>query len=345
VTLAQVLLLLLLAFAPVALVAGAIPGRGHDFFRGWLTRLTGFLLRKAAYSLILAVLLAVNAALAEATSNLGWLLSFGLQALLFWAVFVYRHQLTGQLLAATTGSGQAAAGRFTTLYYGGQLAVRPVRTAGRLARRSLRALRGGPDRPPKPPEAPPPAPRSQTTRLAAFAGARDRPGVADQTDSTMAADRRVTDREESGERASPQAAGTVGATPSPPDPGERDLSSAPSPHGEPAPPDEGPADRPRGEHHGKRPAPPEGAEHARPQRQQSERERPSARTGQPGEARPPAATDEPAPSPGRRRPGESPLASELRGDRHRLEGERRKDAASPPEPESPQGGSQGGGQR
>ena len=66
--LAQVLLLLLLAFAPVALVAAAIPGRGHAFFKGWLEKLAGYLLRKAAYSLILAILLAVNGALASATA-------------------------------------------------------------------------------------------------------------------------------------------------------------------------------------------------------------------------------------------------------------------------------------
>ena len=65
VILAQVLLLLLLAFAPVALVAAAIPGRGHAFFKGWLEKLAGYLLRKAAYSLLLAILLAVNGALAE----------------------------------------------------------------------------------------------------------------------------------------------------------------------------------------------------------------------------------------------------------------------------------------
>ncbi len=65
VILAQVLLLLLLAFSPVALVAAAIPGRGHAFFKGWLEKLCGFLLRKAAYSLVLAILLAVNGALAS----------------------------------------------------------------------------------------------------------------------------------------------------------------------------------------------------------------------------------------------------------------------------------------
>jgi hypothetical protein len=144
VILAQVLLLLLLAFAPVALVFGVVPGRGHDFFRGWLTRIAGFLLRKAAYSLILAVLLAVNAALAEATSNLGWLLSFGLQGLFFWSVFLYRHQLTGQLLTATAGAAAArqdGARQLANLYYGTQLAGRPWRGLRRQLRRPRRRTR------------------------------------------------------------------------------------------------------------------------------------------------------------------------------------------------------------
>lgn len=129
VILAQVLVLLLLAFAPVALVIGVYPGRGHDFFRGWLSRLATFLLRKAIYSLILAVLLAVAAAVGDATSNLGWLLAFGLQGAFFWAVFLYRHQLTGQLTAATAGSGARAEEgtvRLAALYAATRLARRAV---------------------------------------------------------------------------------------------------------------------------------------------------------------------------------------------------------------------------
>lgn len=103
VILAQVLVLLLVAFAPVALVIAVFPGRGHEFFLGWLTHLAGFLLRKAVYSLILAVLLAVAAAVGDASANLGWLMAFGLQATFFWAVFLYRNQLTGHLTLATTG--------------------------------------------------------------------------------------------------------------------------------------------------------------------------------------------------------------------------------------------------
>ena len=76
VLLAQMVVLLLAAFAPVALVAAIIPGRGHELFKTWAGQLATYLVRKAAYSLVLAVLLAVIAALQDATTNLGWLLSF-----------------------------------------------------------------------------------------------------------------------------------------------------------------------------------------------------------------------------------------------------------------------------
>jgi hypothetical protein len=139
---AQVLLLLLLAFSPVALVAAAIPGRGHQFFKAWLSKLVGYLLRKAAYSLILAILLAVCAAISAATSQLGWLFSFGLQCAFFWSVFVQRHSLAEGLVGAVTGP--AAPGRDKALsllaLYGGarvgsRAALRPAARAGVGARR------------------------------------------------------------------------------------------------------------------------------------------------------------------------------------------------------------------
>jgi hypothetical protein len=142
VILAQVLLLLLLAFSPVALVAAAIPGRGHDFFKGWLQKLAGLLLRKAAYSLILAILLAVNGALASATAQLGWLMSFGLQSFFFWAVFLQRKTLTDSLIGIATGPG--APGREGTLrvlglYAGARLSGRALRPLGHRARSAMRA--------------------------------------------------------------------------------------------------------------------------------------------------------------------------------------------------------------
>jgi hypothetical protein len=159
VILAQVLLLLFLAFAPVALLIGIFPGRGHDFFRAWIAKLAGFLARKVIYALILAVLLAVCHAVDAATSNLGWLLAFVLQAAFLWAVFLQRHKLAGDLLAATVGPQAERDGtsRLQTLYY----ATRLSRMAG-LHRQSppvTAPVRGrAPDNGAPPPSTPAPAP-------------------------------------------------------------------------------------------------------------------------------------------------------------------------------------------
>jgi hypothetical protein len=97
VILAQVFALLFLSFAPVALVAGVFPGRGHAVFRGWILRLAGALVRKAAYSLVLAVVVSVAGALFAVTDSLGWLYAFGLQAAFYWGVFLRRHAITAWL--------------------------------------------------------------------------------------------------------------------------------------------------------------------------------------------------------------------------------------------------------
>ena len=103
VILAQVVALVLLGFAPVALVIGIFPGAGHDVFRGWLTKLATAVFIKALYSLVIALVVAVSAALTAATGSLGFLFAFGLQTLFFWALFVYRKQITARLVSATTG--------------------------------------------------------------------------------------------------------------------------------------------------------------------------------------------------------------------------------------------------
>ena len=103
VVLAQIIVLLLACFAPVALVAAIVPGRGHRAFTSWAGLLAQYVVRKAAYSLVLAIVLAVLSALQDATTNLGWLLSFGLQALLLWTVYLQRHALAGQLTSTLTG--------------------------------------------------------------------------------------------------------------------------------------------------------------------------------------------------------------------------------------------------
>src|ERR671920_2195693 len=103
VILAQVVALVLLGFAPVALVIGIFPGAGHRFFRGWLVKLATAVFIKALYSLVIAIVVAVSAALAGSTGSLGFLFAFALQAVFFWAIFVYRRQISARLVAPTPG--------------------------------------------------------------------------------------------------------------------------------------------------------------------------------------------------------------------------------------------------
>ena len=156
VILAQILLLTLLAFAPVALLIAIFPGRGHEFFRKWLAKLAGYLARKVIYSLILAVLLVVCKALADATSNLGWLLAFALQAAFLWTVFLQRHRLTSDLLAVTAGpqASRDGASRLQGLYYATSLARIATRQRLPVTPRQRRAPETGAP-PPPPPERPP----------------------------------------------------------------------------------------------------------------------------------------------------------------------------------------------
>ena len=108
VILAQVVALVLLGFAPVALIIGIFPGAGHAFFRAWLTKLATAIFIKALYSLVIAIVVAVSAALTATTGSLGFLFAFGLQTIFFWAIFIYRKQITNRLVGATTGSADAA---------------------------------------------------------------------------------------------------------------------------------------------------------------------------------------------------------------------------------------------
>src|SRR4029077_4846751 len=104
VILAQVVALVLLGFAPIALVVGIFPGAGHAFFRGWLTKLATAIFIKALYSLVIAILDAVSAPLVSAPGFLGFLFAFALQTIFFWAIFLYRKQISGRLVGATVGA-------------------------------------------------------------------------------------------------------------------------------------------------------------------------------------------------------------------------------------------------
>ncbi|WP_027004814.1 hypothetical protein [Conexibacter woesei] len=101
--LAQMVVLLLAAFSVVALIAAIVPGRGHALFKNWASQLGTYLVRKAVYALVLTILLTVVAALQDATTNMGWLFSFGCQSMFMWMVFLGRQKLAGSIIAAVSG--------------------------------------------------------------------------------------------------------------------------------------------------------------------------------------------------------------------------------------------------
>lgn len=323
---AQVLVLLLLAFAPVALVIGTLPRRGHQFFLDWLTRLGAFLAKKAVYSLILAVLLAVSAALQDATAALGWMMAFGLQAVFFWAVFLNRKQLAGQLSHTVTGaSGQRDEARLLAGISAAYAVARLVRRgAGAVSKAASpsTARRGQPTSATRPPSLPNRSDRTNPDTDTRPRAPRPRTARADQ-DREPQADPSATDSGP-GSRPASAVAPTAGASASADHEAERGLlaaSSAPRVDAARAAGgtrhSDGAASTPS--------APPVASAAADSRADRPDRPR-AASTSSPPAAdvtpreRPPAAPVDPMPAPASEpaRPSESPLLSSVRADEQRL---------------------------
>lgn len=98
VVLAQVAVLVLLSLAPLALLAGVIPGRGQAGFLKWGEWLLGSMFIGVVYAALVAVVLIVSTALADATDTMGFLWSYGLQTAYFWVIFKKRHDLADAVL-------------------------------------------------------------------------------------------------------------------------------------------------------------------------------------------------------------------------------------------------------
>lgn len=132
VIMAGLIVLFLLAFTPVVAVLAILPGRGHELFINWLQQLGSFLLRKFVYSLVIVVLLAVGAALAAASVNMGWFLSALLQYAFFWTIFFYRKEIVGkfnQVISGARGGGGDVLRRLQGVYYSGMMLRRPAGAA------------------------------------------------------------------------------------------------------------------------------------------------------------------------------------------------------------------------
>jgi hypothetical protein len=85
--------LLYLLLAPAAVLAPALGDGGRAAFRGWATRLLGAVMSKLIYSFLLGVVLLMARILTVDLTALGWFTQWLLVSVMWWGVFLQRHQL------------------------------------------------------------------------------------------------------------------------------------------------------------------------------------------------------------------------------------------------------------
>ena len=146
VILAQVVALVLLGFAPVALVVGIFPGAGHEFFRAWLGKLATAVFIKALYSLVIAIVVAVSAALAARRTRSGSCSPSGCRRSSSGRSSSTASRSPRRLVAATTGGAHGERlPRTSVVQRGAEVATKPVQRARRPHRgRDQRRRAGAP---------------------------------------------------------------------------------------------------------------------------------------------------------------------------------------------------------
>lgn len=94
---AQLYALVLLACAPIALLASFLPGHGHYIVRTWLGQLVGACLRSVVYCLYLSIAVSLSIALSRAGSVVGSVGVLTMQATLWWGLAIYGRGLSKRL--------------------------------------------------------------------------------------------------------------------------------------------------------------------------------------------------------------------------------------------------------
>lgn len=136
-----VLSLVLVLFAPIALLMAALGDSGRQSFVGWAKRLLGALVAKAIYAIFLALVLVASAALAELDS-LGFMAVWLLQSVFWWTLFLKRDELMQFVSAPGLGpqDQQNKGSLFQRLYYGAQAATMAKRAGSNLADKARRPV-------------------------------------------------------------------------------------------------------------------------------------------------------------------------------------------------------------
>jgi hypothetical protein len=111
---AQFAAVALVVLAPLAFLAGVVPGMGQRLFQRWGGALLSTFALVVAYGLVLAVVLVVSGAILGTSAKIGLLAAQGLEAVLVFVLLRYRRALGSAVLGGTiAGRGFRRAERVT----------------------------------------------------------------------------------------------------------------------------------------------------------------------------------------------------------------------------------------
>jgi hypothetical protein len=112
-----IMTLVLLLGTPAMLFAPAFGDGGRSLFRKWAMRLFAALVSKAIYALLLAIVLAIGAVLAQLDGSLPWFVTWIVQIVFAWGIVIKRGELLGWLSFGVEDERTRSAG---ALYYKAQ---------------------------------------------------------------------------------------------------------------------------------------------------------------------------------------------------------------------------------
>jgi hypothetical protein len=109
-----IMTLVLLLGTPAMLFAPAFGDGGRSLFKKWALRLFAALVSKAIYALLLAIVLAIGAVLAQLNGSLPWFVTWIVQIVFAWGIIIKRGELLGWLSFGVEDERTKSAG---ALYY------------------------------------------------------------------------------------------------------------------------------------------------------------------------------------------------------------------------------------
>lgn len=104
----QIIMLLLLLLAPIALTVGLFPGRGRKIMLGWVEMFLGTLIKRLIAYVLIAVLIAAMTAVMNDTSGSSYLLQVGLVAAIGFGILKIRKTIQERFGTVNLGGDQGS---------------------------------------------------------------------------------------------------------------------------------------------------------------------------------------------------------------------------------------------